>query len=207
MGTRRYVLLSTAVFAVTIVISIVGWNQLSPSSEVPIHFGMDGVTRRVGRTEAALSTPLVMLGVFVLGLVLTPLEKQNKGEWTRTVILGCLMFSTAIHTAILAGPSLPDRVLPAVVGVGSGVLLLAIAIILKANPGTSLLFGVRVSSIKNKASLSAARITAIRGFLWVGGTMIVAGWVFPIWATSVTITIGLSVVYIVSARAANRINN
>lgn len=108
------------ILGVSLIVSVVGWFSIPADAAVPIHIGVSGVDRWVGRTEAALSVPVGMLVVLLVGVLHSRRAHDRAGGAEAWLILAALMLFALLNVVVVTR-SLGQP------GAGEIVLMLAIS--------------------------------------------------------------------------------
>jgi hypothetical protein len=134
VSRRTLIRTGLLVLAASLLVSAVGWLSLEPGVEVPIHIGPDGVDRRVGRLEAAVSVPAVMVLVLVVGAIRAGRLRSSARPYEPVLIAMALVLMTLVHALVMSGSFGTREVTPAVLCVASAGVLVVVGVVRGSRP-------------------------------------------------------------------------
>ena len=129
MSRRTLIRTGLLVLAASLLVSAVGWLSLEPGVEVPIHIGPDGVDRRVGRLEAAVSVPAVMALVLLVGAIRAGRARSSPRPYEPVLIVMALAVMTLVHALVMTGSFGSREVTPAIQSVASAGVLVVLGVV------------------------------------------------------------------------------
>jgi uncharacterized membrane protein len=120
---------STVALLVSTGISIWGWTQIPDGARLPAHWGVSGEVDRFGsKTEALITLPLVMLGLCVMFIALSPLLRQQPAVGATRLYtvtwIGVLILMAGLHTVSVVNGVGGQIPVPQVSMAGIGALFL-----------------------------------------------------------------------------------
>lgn len=134
MTRRTLITTGLLVLAASLLVSAVGWLSLEARVEVPIHIGPDGVDRRVGRLEAAVLVPAVMVLVLVVGAIRAGRPRSSARPYEPVLIVMALVVLTLVHALVMTGSFGSREVTPAVLSVASAGVLVVLGVVRGSRP-------------------------------------------------------------------------
>ena len=107
MKLRRIFVVSAAIVVGMLALSTWAWWQLPSSSQIPVHFNIQGTPDRyASKVEGLLLLPAIAIGVTVMNLVIPKIEPHRRNIWRSgpayTVIsIGTAAFIGVVHAVIV----------------------------------------------------------------------------------------------------------
>jgi len=128
---RGMILLSLGLLAFMLLLSIYGWSQLSPDSQIPIHWGPDGKADGFGGRNMLFLMPAIMAGLVGLFWVLPYIEPRKanllrSSKAYKAVWGGMMLFEAGLHVVMVAAALGREISMDRYMGVGLGILFIII---------------------------------------------------------------------------------
>jgi uncharacterized membrane protein len=180
MNLRPLLVVGVATIGAMLAVSALAWGQIPDRTQVPIHWDLAGEADAFASKEVGLlMTPALAIGLLALFVVLPAVEPRGRnlarsGPAYLTMTAAAIVFTGAVHVAVVWTALGNSIDIPRVVGGGLGLLYIVIGNMLGKTRSTWFM-GVRTPwTLSSERSWSKTHRLAGRLFAGLGGLTLIA---------------------------------